>query len=353
MRFFAFFSVFVHHGPALYPQAHAALWKIEAARAFMLARAAGGFGMSMFFLLSSYLITELLLREQRTTGAVHLKAFYVRRILRIWPLYFLAVGLAVVLGELIPDPYHLGSRALLAFLIFAVAWLPNGSASPFNVLWSIGVEEQFYLLWPMLAKNGGARTIRRASYIVIVISFGTMILYAGTGGQLWYNPFVEFLFFAVGALLSIGLHGRTWNLRSRSRWFLVGAGIVCWLLAQHIGHVSNPPTPPPAWRDCTGYALAAVGSAAIFVSILGIREGLIPRPLLYLGKISYGLYVFHTTVLALTMRWLPRLPYEAVWAAAVYVIVLPVTISIAALSYKYFELPFLRLKAKFEFVKTR
>lgn len=309
--------------------------------------------MSMFFLLSSYLITELLCLERRDTGRVHLGAFYIRRILRIWPLYYFAVALAILLGKLIPEPYWLSHTAILAFVLFAVAWIPSGEASPFGVLWSIGIEEQFYLLWPVLAKSGGEYAIRLASMIVIAVSFVTMVAFAWTGKSLWYNPFVEFLFFAIGALLSIGLRGTTWNLRPYSRWFMFGAGIVAWLLAQHIGHVSEPPTPPPAWRDCAGYMLAGAGCVLIFLSILGIPQRVIPKRLLYLGKISYGLYVFHAAVFALTIRWLPRFSYSLLWVATVEVITLAVTTGIAILSYEYFEKFFLRLKSRFEFIRSR
>jgi len=65
-----------------------AVWEQVAARLFSMARVAGGFGMCMFFLLSAYLITELLMKERSRTGSVHIKAFYLRRILRIWPVYF-------------------------------------------------------------------------------------------------------------------------------------------------------------------------------------------------------------------------------------------------------------------------
>jgi peptidoglycan/LPS O-acetylase OafA/YrhL len=354
LRFFAFISVFLHHSPGVHPGAHAAFWKVYLAHLFMLARAAGGFGMSLFFVLSSYLITELLLREKRATGEVHLISFYARRILRIWPLYFLAVGLAVVLAALLPNDFAMNPRALFAFLIFAVAWFPGGVQTPFNVLWSIGIEEQFYLLWPMLAKIGGAYAIRLASLVVIVASFLILIIFASTGAKLWYNPFVEFLFFAVGALLSIGMHGQTWNVPMTSRWLLFAAGLITWLLAEYIGHIGNdPPMPPPAWRDCVGYSFSAIGCVFIFLSFLGIAQHAISNRLLYLGKISYGLYVFHTTGLALVVRWLPQFSYSVLWIAAVDTIALLLTIATAALSYKYFEKPFLRLKRRFEFVYSR
>ena len=87
LRFFAFLVVFIHHTPSLNRNA---VWHV--------AKEPFAFGMQMFFLLSAYLITELLLREKENTGVVHFKAFYIRRILRIWPLYFLGVIVAVVVA---------------------------------------------------------------------------------------------------------------------------------------------------------------------------------------------------------------------------------------------------------------
>jgi peptidoglycan/LPS O-acetylase OafA/YrhL len=353
LRFFAFFCVFVHHGPAFVPAATAAQWKVQLAHLFMLLRAAGGFGMSLFFLLSSYLITELLLREKASTGEVHLKAFYVRRILRIWPLYFFGLGLAIILGIFIPDPYWMNQRAVLAFLLFAVAWIPGGTQTPFNVLWSIGVEEQFYLLWPCLAKFGGARAIRIASYFVIVISFISIFVLAHTNEHLWYNPLVEFLYFAVGALVSLSLKGAGCSFRPRTRILLFLIGLFVWVEAQHIGKLTLQPEAPPAWRDCVFFGLAGIGSVLIFLSILGLQKTAIPKPLLYLGKISYGLYVFQGVTLELTMRWLPRFSYGLVWELSVYAIAMGLTIAIASVTYKFLEMPFLRLKHRFEFVKSR
>lgn len=355
LRFFAFFCVFFHHGPELSTAVRAAQWKVQLAHVFMLLRAAGGFGMSLFFLLSSYLITELLLREKAFTGEVHLKAFYIRRILRIWPLYFFALGLAVLLGVFIPDPYWMNRRAVLAFLLFSVAWIPGGTQTPFNVLWSIGVEEQFYLLWPCLAKFGAARAIRIASYIVIAVSFIAVVLLAHTNQHLWYNPLVEFLYFAIGALVSLSLKGTPPPavLRPWMRLPVFFLGLFAWVEAQHIGKLTLQPEAPPAWRDCIFFGLAAVGSVLIFLSILGLQKSAIRWPFLYLGKISYGLYVFQGVTLELTMRWLPRFSYAFVWNLAVYAIALGLTIAIASLTYKFLEMPFLRLKYRFEFVKSR
>ena len=117
LRFFAFACVFLTHGPRIAGQTG---WRHLVQGAFNCFATGSVYGLSLFFFLSSYLITELLLREQRKTGSVHLRWFYIRRVLRIWPLYYLALGLAVV------TPYFLQENRfsrldLMEFLFFWVS----------------------------------------------------------------------------------------------------------------------------------------------------------------------------------------------------------------------------------------
>jgi peptidoglycan/LPS O-acetylase OafA/YrhL len=111
--------------------------------------------MFLFFVLSSYLITELLLREREETGRVHFQAFFMRRILRIWPLYFAALGMAFVTGLIWPE-FRVKPGCLVAYLLLLGNWynvLREPMMSPWQPLWSITLEEQFYLLWPFLASK--------------------------------------------------------------------------------------------------------------------------------------------------------------------------------------------------------
>jgi len=106
--------------------------------------AAGGFGVDVFFALSSYLITELLLREKARSGRVDVRAFYLRRILRIWPLYFFFLALAISLNGLMSNE-HVSWKANAAFLLFSGnLWMmfAGGSMWAIRPLWSISVEER-------------------------------------------------------------------------------------------------------------------------------------------------------------------------------------------------------------------
>ncbi len=158
LRFVAFLLVYVHHIPE-YPSNHP--WAIVAARAMRC-------GLCLFFLLSAYLITELLIRERETTGTVHIKSFFIRRALRIWPLYFLAVGASYFLGQF-SHTWHTPARALPYLLLLATNLYVARYGWTFALiapLWSLSIEEQFYLVVPSIAKAGGGRRCARRLFSV-------------------------------------------------------------------------------------------------------------------------------------------------------------------------------------------
>ena len=117
--------------------------------------ATGAFGVSLFFVLSSYLITELLLREKDLMGTLDIRSFYIRRILRIWPLYFAFLALAVALQWIVPGQ-HVTWRAGVWFSFLAGNWFIVFHGFPSSVifpLWSVSIEEQFYITWPAVVRK--------------------------------------------------------------------------------------------------------------------------------------------------------------------------------------------------------
>ena len=123
---------------------------------------AGALGVDLFFALSAYLITGLLLRERRSSGAIDVRAFYVRRILRIWPLYYFTLLILVPAMSILPGE-RMPWRHFLAFGLFSGNWACAAWGYPpssFSLLWSVSIEEQFYLAWPWLVRMG-QRNLRR------------------------------------------------------------------------------------------------------------------------------------------------------------------------------------------------
>jgi peptidoglycan/LPS O-acetylase OafA/YrhL len=324
------------------------------------------FGVCLFFFLSSFLITRLLLIERESTGRVAVKDFYIRRSLRIWPLYFAFLGLVTLLSVWVPSIRSTESR-VLASLIFIANWpivLHGFAGTPIEPLWSISVEEQFYLVWPGFARLG-RRGIIGVSILLVVVPVCTLIYFGQHNGtinsNLWPNSAVQCLFFAGGALTAVFGTPENLNLSLLKRTATLLGGFACWMAASGACHVVRAES-PGAFKLVTGYLLVVLGTFLIFTAFAGAPRSIFPKAILYLGKISYGLYVFHVLSLALTMKVMfalfahgrtlstAALSGVIISAAAVALIV---TILCAMASYHFLEKPFLRLKKRFTLVRSR
>jgi peptidoglycan/LPS O-acetylase OafA/YrhL len=320
LRFGAFFLVFLHHAmphtSSSYP-ANGHLWAAVAR--------SGALGVDLFFALSAYLITEILLRERRAAGSIDVRAFYARRILRIWPLYFfalLALGPLMTFlnaGDRLP-PAHLGAFLFLSGNWACAAW--GYPASSFALLWSVSIEEQFYLIWPLVLR---ATNLRIVIVLMFAIASGARLWLAIAGVEhpgVWCNTLARLDPIAGGALLACVLQGRTPISTAMRRASLTGAGGLALLLA-------GAPGEHAGWGAVWTYPLAALACVTILYGALGAN---VCSPTLeYLGRISFGLYVFHAAALTL----LPFAPAA-----------LLLTIALAALSYRFIESPFLHWKQR-------
>ncbi len=205
LRFFAFLLVYVHH--ALQYASPYGVFDPGSAKVVASLIAAGGLGVDLFFVLSAFLITKLLLIEQRTTGAIHVPSFLARRALRIWPLYFAFLLASMYLIPHLLPREHLG-RHFVWFLLFVGNWAcalfgyPQSVAAP---LWSVSIEEQFYLVWPLLLVALGTRRIAVAACVLLVVAFCTRLLLWAHGAvhpAVWANTLARLDPIAVGILLA-------------------------------------------------------------------------------------------------------------------------------------------------------
>lgn len=363
LRFFAFLCTFAFHWMDYVP------FDTKVHHTLFCVLTAGAFGVPIFFLLSSFLIVELLLREREQTGDIHIKSFYVRRILRIWPLYFAVFYGLVILGHWIPDISPHQPIAWLAFTFFAGNWyiMRHGwIAGSIDPLWSIAVEEQFYIAIPLLTRFGGRKLLAALSVALIAISYLVSVhyahlVYSGESGQ-WVNSWFEFQFFAAGALLAIVLRGRIprWSILVRVLAF--AAAIALWIVPVMVFDVKSYDGHPTVPGALIGWSMVLAGSVLFFLAALGTSERYIPRWLVYLGRISFGLYMFHSFLFHLVFAARPNALNNAVAALHLppiaapvigTVLVLGLSIATAMLSYRFFERPFLRLKERFTFVRSR
>ncbi len=351
LRLFAFSVVFCYHiGGDLHSRAPAWIASIIAD-----VLGAGACGVDLFFLLSAYLITELLLREKERTGILNLKAFYVRRIARIWPLYFFFIAIAVAMQWILPGQ-HLGGKYIAAYFLLAGNWMVALHGMPASVavpLWSVSIEEQFYLLWPHVVRRVSRQRMVIVAIGILVICF--LLRFIGLSLQvrttiLDFGTTTRIDGIAVGILLAAILNHRTLTLSAVTRVLLFSGGGVIWVAVHHFRF---PPAGPayPFFANLFGYPLIALGSSMAFIAVLGCT--LKQHSLVYLGRISYGLYVYHFMSIVLVHLLLyPRTKHPTGFAAYV-LISAALTFILAWASYVLLETPFLKWKERFAVVRSR
>ncbi len=336
---------------------------------------AAGLGVTLFFVLSGFLITYLLLVEKKTYGKIGLKNFYIRRILRIWPLYYLIVILACFvfphiswfdLPEMENYRDNFDFKLLMLILILPnVLHILHADVPYSGQTWSIGVEEQFYLLWPFLFQ-----WIKK--YILVLLFIIAIVVILGNGFLYVANNFFEeqdrpssgayktlhfigtyFTFFRIGSMAMGGIGACLLFFDHRWKKIFVNsfAEAAAWilLLILLVMKVRIP------------YVYNEVFSVIFFVIILNAGSGksifhflLENRPMHYLGKISYGIYMYHAIAIVLVIKLFNKLGFSFSVTVTILLdfFVLAATILLAGLSYQFFEKPLIRRKIGFQRVKS-
>jgi peptidoglycan/LPS O-acetylase OafA/YrhL len=358
VRFFAALVVIIHH-----VEQFKSVGGLENLYYNPLVMGLGDSGVSLFFVLSGFLITSLLLEERRKTGGIAIKHFYLRRVLRIWPLYFLIVGWSFFLLPLVPH-YGIFADGLSQDVGSKLAWflvvLPNVALAFFppvlgaSQTWSIGVEEQFYLVWPVLLR----RFVRKLPVVligVIVLKLGAVVtahllLPRILPAQAYALTEVVDTFrieaMAFGALAA-------WLLFSGrvSSKNLVFHPVSCFIvLGLMIGMDALEPRVPVQVIKTVVYA---VFIAQVVTNTRAWRV-LDNRVVSYFGTVSYGIYMFHTSVIAFVMALVGGfVGLPVVYNVLVYTLSIGGTLLVSALSYRFVESRFLALKGRLTGSKTR
>ena len=322
---------------------------------------AGGLGVDIFFVLSGYLITAILVSEFSATGRISLKKFYARRALRILPAVIL---LLIVLNLLVATAQPREQAETfrwdsLGGLFYIANWLRafGRDLGILGHLWSLSIEEQFYFFWPIILafflsrKTSINQILVIIAFAVVLVNGDRVYLYHGIES---FNRIYNGLDTRADTLLvgcALGLAG----YRFLSRRVLAVLGV---LGAAFVAHVLFRSYPVPAdlqvpFGLTVGGTLFALGVAFALAAILANSKSIFAKflqlpPLVWTGRLSYGLYLWHFPVFTFVSGWFAALPPVKLMPLQVVG-----TFVCATLSYYFLERPCLRLKKKFSVIKTR
>ena len=315
----------------------------------------GWVGVQLFFVLSGFLITGILLDDRAKPRAI--RVFYIRRFLRIFPLYYaLLLVYFVVLPPFFPALRRPASETVWYWLYLSNwSWLVYGDMPGLGHVWSLAVEEQFYLVWPWVAVRTRPKTL---AWICIALVVGSLVARSalhrlGFSDLLLYSATVSRAdALAMGALVALALRSPVWGPRLARALRPLGVFSVVALVAlMALTHGMNRNNPLiQTW----GYSLIALGSAVLVAVAarpdVGAPRWLDSKVLRFFGKYSYGIYVADQPVkVALYYFFRPRLEpmvearpivTDLAFIGAVGVL----TVAVALVSWFVLEKPLLRLK---------
>jgi peptidoglycan/LPS O-acetylase OafA/YrhL len=323
----------------------------------------GHLGVILFFVLSGFLITYLLLAEKENNKSINVKKFYIRRILRIWPLYFLIVLIASIVFFVIksPESGHLQFHSLLMYYVFLipnVAFVLDIGLNYAGILWSVGSEEQYYLVWPWLI-----RVKRKQRIFIILISiiifFSLMPHVIDYINNHFFNNSKNILYYSSRVMLRMSFNS------------MATGGLLAFLYRykrDYINFLFNKVFQFicfTALLSCWIFNVEFLFNDQFYATLFGIlilNLAVNPKVIFslenkvfdYLGKISYGLYVYHMIAFSINAyiitHWL-KLPFSN----NIYYFFAGIltTVIISSLSYYFFEKPFLKIKfSRFSLIKS-
>ncbi|WP_215238943.1 acyltransferase family protein [Dyadobacter helix] len=308
----------------------------------------GEFGVTLFFVISGFLITYLLLRE-REIGEISISWFYFRRVLRIWPLYYSYIFIWLIVWMFQGDNKFGFSRSIYWYIFFSanIPFIFHQSILVIGHLWSIGVEEQFYIFWPWVVKFSRNKLFVYSwffflSFFILKILFWYFLgkesfsyralsvtrfhcLVVGAIGAFHYNGFL--------VIVVSWISNRITQIAAWSLFFLIGLGFI---------RISAP----------IAHEFFAFISLVLIIGQITARNRIINLEnsvFNFIGKISYGIYVIHPLIILLITPLLKGVKMGNVflWSLIYCLGISIVTIVLAYLSFRYLERPFLIYKLRF------
>jgi len=320
----------------------------------------GGDAVEFFFTLSGFLITYLLIKESQKTNTISIKNFYLRRVFRIWPLYFLIILVGFISNGIIPMFFFHKTfntailKDLLLFIFFLPNYAINFSATAFmHPLWSIGVEEQFYLFWAPFVKK-----FKNNILGVIILFISITVLY----------------YFIIVYYPGIKKSSNTFSFLLTMKYYLMAIGsLFGYILFYHKDQFNKTFLASIYFQICLwgfvvyyyfiGFSFSNTIEFKILIAflygliILNISSNpktifkLENKVLNYLGTISYGLYMYHMLVnyslKLFFVKFVSNHLSDFSLATIYFILLFSGTVLVSIISFKYFETKMLRLKEKY------
>lgn len=367
LRFISFFVVFLYHGyMSLLSYLGDSSPKTFAAVKFLFKH--GNLGVNFFFVLSGFLITYLLIKEKEFTGRIHVGNFYVRRILRIWPLYYLCVAIGFIgfayIKKMSGQPV-LESANPWYYIFFAAnfdfmhTWPVRPDAEMISILWSVAVEEQFYLTWPLIL---GLLPLKYFRYIFPAIMAFSLIFRSFHTGDNDHEFAIRYFhtFAVIGDMALGGLFAYLVSYENKFKLFVteMSKPLIALLYILTLGVT--------LFKDQLFVpGVPVVFERLVIASLFGmiILEQNYAKHSLFkmsrfktisnLGVYTYGLYCLHFIGLYLAVKVMNALQLDGtkVWVSfSMMALALGLSIIISLLSYHLFEKWFLKLKDRFAFI---
>lgn len=336
-RFFAFLLVFWQHINHLIFQN---IYKISFLNNVNIESIeyTGGIGVQFFFVLSGFLITFLLVREHGLKEKINLKKFYLRRILRIWPLYYLIMFIGIFILPKILSDYHFTGDVFKSLIFLNNLDVQNQTMLT-GIAWSVAIEEQFYLLWPIIFMFFYRRKL---IFIAVIIALISIIYNLLNGVNVYFSTLGNTIYLMVGCIGALSFNKfRNWFnfLNNKIVIRLLTFILILFFLFR------------------LKFSLIQILILPILFLLFIINEVLKndnKKSSLFsnLGKYTYGMYLYHPLVIFIVKtimdKFLMNYNHDLYFNFLLIVLSLMSTIIVSIISYNFFERPFLNLKSRFE-----
>ncbi len=338
----------------------------------------GGFGVTVFFFVSGFLIARQVLAEQAVRGQLSLGLFYMRRLLRLYPALLVALALGGALFVALGGHFPPGQVLAGVFYytnyyarISSYGGVPDGMFNPFVILWSLAVEEHYYLVFPALVLLLGRTRLRFALVLCAVIAAVTLWRFHvaqecatavarcvgdGLDDRILQSTDTRVDSILYGAVLAtlLGSHwaGPLARLLQNRAVFAAGLALLC------LSFAIRDPLFRDSWRfSVQGIGLFLAVGSLLFSTRLGWVRGMLSwRGAILIGRWSYSIYLWHAIVLMATASLLPAALWRPavedgrinlVWDLVGVPVLAALSVGIAALSYHYVEMPMVALRRRF------